>query len=41
MRPEEGRSQNMPSSNEVLHEEKRRKRRDGDRRNWTATKSKK
>lgn len=40
MRPEEGRSQNMPS-NEVLQEEKRRKRRDGDRRNWTATKSKK
>lgn len=31
MRPEEGRSQNMPSSNEVLQEEKRRKRRDGDR----------
>lgn len=30
MRPEEDRSQNMPS-NEVLHEEKRRKRRDGDR----------
>lgn len=40
MRPEEGRSQNMPS-NEVLHKEKRRKRRDGDGRNWTATKNKK